>query len=61
MTYYRKQRMESFKRAMFADQLSNQSSREEAASATDANIKEEGEPWLIRLPEYAGYGSRLVS
>jgi len=54
MTYYRKQRMESFKRAMFADRLNTQSDRDEASRAA---VKEEQEPWYFQPSMYAAAGS----
>ena len=55
MTYYRKQRMESFKRAMFADLLNNQNSRDESAGA-DAS-RDEQESWYFQPSSYAAAGS----
>ena len=54
MTYYRKQRMESFKRAVFADQFNDQSERDEAARAS---YKQEQEPWYFQPSMFAAAGS----
>jgi hypothetical protein len=60
MTYYRRQRLESFKRAMFAERLS------EVSAATPANEFESQEErveaiWLPGVLTHAGEAGQLAS
>lgn len=61
MTYHRRQRLESFKRAMFANLLKDEVLSEEAAGQTDS-MKQEREPWWVHPPQPSGSASgRMLS
>lgn len=61
MTYHRKQRMESFKRAMFADQLRDDALSDEATGQTDT-IRQDREPWWLHPPQLSGAATgRMLS
>jgi hypothetical protein len=61
MTYYRKQRLESFKRAMFADLLRDDTPSDEASGQTDT-IKQDREPWWLHPPQLSGIAQgRMLS
>lgn len=47
MTYYGKQRMESFKRAMFASQLSDGSPIARDVTAPKESVDEQQLPWFL--------------
>jgi hypothetical protein len=56
MTYHRRQRLESFKRAMFAELLKDGSSGDEASGQTDT-IKQDHEPWGLLPPQLSRIGT----
>jgi hypothetical protein len=61
MTYHRRQRLESFKRAMFAELLRDDASNDELTGQTDT-IKQDHEPWGLLPPQLSGVGTgRLLS
>ncbi len=61
MTYHRRQRLESFKRAMFAELLKDDSSSDVATGQTDT-IKQDHEPWGLHPPQRSKAGTgRMLS
>jgi hypothetical protein len=61
MTYHRRQRLESFKRAMFAELLRDDASNDELTGQTDT-IKQDHEPWGLLPPQLSRVGTgRLLS
>jgi hypothetical protein len=49
MTYYHKQRMDAFKRAMFASQCSKPSREKRTADELALKLDDDRSPWLPRM------------